>query len=131
MKRILFVDDEPAIRQLAIDMLEGVYEVVTAASLHEAFTQLQQGHFAGIVLDLGLPDSEGWGTLGQLSDFQAANADLTPVMVLTGSLPDGARPRILVQPMLKGATMRRAVFLERINALVAEGERANREFPAE
>ena len=60
MKTILVVDDEPAIVKLARDYLEHAgYAVLTAADGTAALAVIRQRHPDLIVLDLGLPGTDG------------------------------------------------------------------------
>src|SRR5688500_16713049 len=61
-KRLLFVDDEPVIREL-YEALEGVmghgHEVVTACGGEEALKLLTDSKFDVIISDLTMPDMDG------------------------------------------------------------------------
>jgi len=87
---ILIVDDEPFMRDLAARALRGVgYQARTAASGREAL-ELFRRDPAGvqlIVLDLRMPDMDGWATLEALRQIRG---DI-PVLVTSGRLDDGVR----------------------------------------
>jgi PAS domain S-box-containing protein len=60
--RVLFVEDEPLIQQLAAEYLEELgYRVVTVASATDAMNKarLMSGQFDLAVVDIGLPDRKG------------------------------------------------------------------------
>ncbi|MDB5976280.1 MAG: DNA-binding response regulator [Nevskia sp.] len=65
--RILVVDDEPAIRRLLRSTL-GVqdYTVLEAASVAQALEVLAREKFDLIILDLGLPDGDGFEVIKKL-----------------------------------------------------------------
>ena len=58
--RILVVDDEPQIlRFLTYALQAGGYDPVPVACARDALAELEEGAFAAMVLDLGLPDMDG------------------------------------------------------------------------
>jgi len=65
--RILVVDDEPAIRRLLRSTL-GVqdYTVLEAASVAQALELLEREKVDLIILDLGLPDGDGFEVIRKL-----------------------------------------------------------------
>ena len=79
MKTILVVDDEPAIVRLVRDYLEHAgYEVLTAADGTTALATIRRRHPDLIVLDLGLPGTDG------LDVTRAVRRDsTTPIVMLT------------------------------------------------
>jgi two-component system, cell cycle sensor histidine kinase and response regulator CckA len=82
--QVLLVEDSPSdamIVQEALSEVSGVRFAVTHVErLSEALQILGQRRFAVVLLDLSLPDSEGFGTFTQLRD---AASDI-PVVVLSG-----------------------------------------------
>ncbi len=86
--RILVVEDNPAdadfIRELLPATGRAGFPTEAVARLAEAVTRLQGGGIDLILLDLGLPDSQGLATLQRLHSA-AANV---PVVVLTGTDDD-------------------------------------------
>lgn len=80
MKRILVVDDEPAIVTLLQYNLEKEhYDVTTAEDGDTALSLALQQHFDFIILDLMLPGIDG---LEVTKKLRAANLE-TPIMILT------------------------------------------------
>jgi len=76
---ILVVDDEPAIRRFLRTSLKGQgFEVVEAASGAEALEQLRTAKPELVVLDLGLPDLDGFEVIRRIR----AGSTL-PIVVLT------------------------------------------------
>ena len=82
--RVLFVDDDHAARDGYSAYLTGCgYEVLTAATGHEALTLARGRHPDVIVLDLGLPDIDGWEVARRLkADSTTAPV---PIIALTGA----------------------------------------------
>jgi CheY-like chemotaxis protein len=59
--RILLVDDEQTVLDMVRDTLEGCgYTIETAASSSEALAKVRAGSFSLIILDLLLPDMNGF-----------------------------------------------------------------------
>jgi len=78
--RVLIVEDEPALlRALRIDLRARGYEVLTAASGRDALDQAARQPPDAVLLDLGLPDSDGTDIITSLRGWSAA-----PVIVLSG-----------------------------------------------
>ncbi len=80
-QRLLYVDDEDSLRILVKShlTLEG-FEVDTASNGHEAVDILQKQKFDLVLLDLRMPDGDGFEVLR----FMNAHDNHTPVIVLTG-----------------------------------------------
>jgi CheY-like chemotaxis protein len=80
--RVLFVDDDQAARDGYATYLTGCgYDVVTAATGHEALTLAPAADV--IVLDLGLPDIDGWEVSRRLKAGTRTAA--VPIIALTGA----------------------------------------------
>jgi len=77
--RILVIDDEPQIRRLLRTGLPPHgYEVIEASTAAEALRVLPREKPDALVLDLGLPDQDGFAIIGRVR----ATA-LTPILVLS------------------------------------------------
>jgi CheY-like chemotaxis protein len=82
--RILFVDDDHAARDGYSAYLTGCgYDVQTAATGHEALTLAAAWVPDIVVLDLGLPDIDGWEVARQLK--AAPQTAVVPIIALTGA----------------------------------------------
>jgi CheY-like chemotaxis protein len=82
--RVLFVDDDAATRDgYAAHLTSLGYEVVAAATGHRALTVAGTWVPDVIVLDLGLPDVDGWEVARQLKAGAATGA--IPIIAVTGS----------------------------------------------
>jgi DNA-binding NtrC family response regulator len=80
-KRILIVDDDPSVREsLEKILVETGYDVVIATDGVDGETKLGAQAFDLLILDLNMPDRDGWDVLG------CANAThpLLPVIIITG-----------------------------------------------
>jgi two-component system, OmpR family, KDP operon response regulator KdpE len=78
--RVLIVEDEPSLlRALRIDLRARGYEVLTAATGHDALVQASRRPPDVVLLDLGLPDGDGTAVITKLRSWSQA-----PVIVLSG-----------------------------------------------
>jgi DNA-binding response OmpR family regulator len=70
--RILVVDDQEDIREMAQIVLTGAgYEVATAASGGEGLRLLRESAFDLMLLDINMPELDGWATLRLLRADEA------------------------------------------------------------
>lgn len=77
--RILVVDDEPDVRALLVELLEGGgYAVSTAGDGREALRALYVVRPDLVVLDVKMPGMDGWQTLERIRDLTEV-----PVLMLT------------------------------------------------
>ena len=82
--RVLFVDDDSATRAGYTKFLAHFgYQVMPAATGQEALTLASTCAPDVIVLDLGLPDIDGWEVARQLKTGSLTAA--TPIIALTGA----------------------------------------------
>jgi two-component system KDP operon response regulator KdpE len=71
-RRVLVVDDQEDIREMARLVLSGVgYDVATASSGREALRILREAAFDLMLLDINMPDLDGWATLRLLRADEA------------------------------------------------------------
>jgi len=74
-RRVLVVDDQEDIREMARLVLIGAgYEVVTASSGREALTLVRAVSFDLMLLDINMPELDGWATLRLLRADEAHDA---------------------------------------------------------
>jgi DNA-binding response OmpR family regulator len=74
-RRVLVVDDQEDIREMARLVLAGAgYEVVTASSGREALRRARQETFDLMLLDINMPEMDGWATLRLLRADEALDA---------------------------------------------------------
>lgn len=82
---VLIVEDDENLRLTLSDILEDEYEVTSADTIAAATTLITKQHFAIIILDLMLPDGDGYDFCRLLRDQDIT----TPVLMLTArSLED-------------------------------------------
>jgi CheY-like chemotaxis protein len=98
MKRVLVVEDEPAIRALISATLAEDCEVATLGDGSSALASVEQLKPDLILLDVGLPGINGGEVLTRLRD-EPATASI-PIILLTGlEPPEGAVPdAVLLKP---------------------------------
>jgi two-component system, OmpR family, KDP operon response regulator KdpE len=83
--RVLIVEDEPALlRALRINLRARGYDVATATTGREALTEARRRPPDVVLLDLGLPDTDGGEVIRELRAWSAA-----PVIVLSGRAGSG------------------------------------------
>jgi CheY-like chemotaxis protein len=79
--RILVVDDEPHVRDLLKDILEGEgCEVVLAESGREALVSFTNTHFDAVMTDIGMPEMSGWDLAHSIREHNGR----IPIAVITG-----------------------------------------------
>ncbi len=82
--KLLIVEDNPGdlrfISEELADAMDTRFELDVARRLSEARQQVGQGKYDAILLDLGLPDSQGLETITSLQE----HGPIEPVIVLTG-----------------------------------------------
>lgn len=86
MKRILVVDDHRDSLELVREVLSSTFDVVLAHGGAEGLRSLEQEHFDGLMLDLTMPDIDGFDVM----QFVTKNLPDLPVM-LTSALPNVER----------------------------------------
>jgi CheY-like chemotaxis protein len=93
MKRILIVDDEEDIREVARVSLQlvGGWEVLTAPSGSAGVAEAERNRPDAILLDVMMPEMDGPATLAQLQANPATRG--IPVMFLTAKVQQSDRQR--------------------------------------
>jgi two-component system, cell cycle sensor histidine kinase and response regulator CckA len=98
-RHVLFVDDEPSLRKLAVDMLAPMgCRISVCADGQEAveFYQRSQGDIDVVVLDLVMPKIDGKTTFRQLKQIDPA----IKVLLLSGFSIDGDAQQLLKEGAL-------------------------------
>ncbi len=92
-KRVLVVDDEEHIREVALVALEevGGWEVLTASSGYEALAMVQETRPDAILLDAMMPDLDGSDTCSKLQAEESTRS--IPVILLTAKVQPADRRR--------------------------------------
>jgi CheY-like chemotaxis protein len=86
LERILIADDEPAVRQLFVEILRAAgFDVTAIGSGKEALEALRKSKFRLLILDLNMPDLDGFDVLKEVRQTYPG----IPVIVISGYL-DGA-----------------------------------------
>lgn len=89
--RVLVVDDEPAIRALVAKIVERAGHLVdTARDGAEAIEKLDQTEYAVIVLDLMMPNVDGFG----LIDHLKTRPGVKPAVIVVSAGDSGALRRL-------------------------------------
>ena len=84
---ILIVDDEPALQSLVGEILAGDgYETETAGTCAQALERFRTAPADAVLLDVMLPDGDGFSLLGQLREIRDV-----PVLFLSARDEDAAR----------------------------------------
>ena len=100
-RRILIVDDNDDVREVAHRMLEQIgFSVSEADSARAALQQfaVQHRHTDAVLLDLQMPDKDGWQCLHELREI----SDDTLVVICSGFDPSDGTPEFAQQdPALK------------------------------
>lgn len=85
--RILIVDDEPALQSLVTEILtQAGYETISAASCAQALEQVRRAAPDGVLLDVMLPDGDGFSLFGKLRRIRDV-----PVLFLSARDEDEVR----------------------------------------
>jgi DNA-binding response OmpR family regulator len=95
---VLLVDDEPVVlRMLEVNLRIAGFEVRTAGSGHDAILAAGARPPDAVVLDLGLPDQNGWDVLERLRGIEGLSG--VPVLVLSGLDRDAVGERGYAAPV--------------------------------
>jgi CheY-like chemotaxis protein/nitrogen-specific signal transduction histidine kinase len=82
VSQVLLVEDDPQLPQLLASLLHGDNIALTSAkAAAEAFALVREKHFDLILLDIGLPDINGFEVLRQLK--RSPETESIPVIILT------------------------------------------------
>lgn len=151
-EKILIVDDEPTICQMLTTVLSPQFDCISAGSMMEAEGVIERVALALVVIDLGLPDSDGSDTVKRIvsaCDGSKMNRDVAVVAVTGGgdertpgrvfdagandfiSKPTGLSDLVRLRERLDFAIARgrrraseRAFYRDRIDRLMSENARA-------
>ncbi|MGI2335140.1 MAG: response regulator [Dehalogenimonas sp.] len=81
-KTILVVDDDPPIRSVVTHLLNSKYIIIEASDGIQAFQKAYTYHPDLILLDIMMPNMDGYNTLGKLKSDKSTK-DI-PVIMMTG-----------------------------------------------
>jgi len=92
--KILVVDDDPDLQTVLHDLLESEgYAVNDASTCQEALHHSQARTFDAVLLDIGLPDGDGFSVLDQLQQLDPA----PPVIMVTAAAAQEPRLEALAR----------------------------------
>jgi two-component system, cell cycle response regulator DivK len=121
-QQILVVDDSEDMRVLLEQILEGAgYRVVFAADGQASLTQARLYHPDLILMDMSLPDMDGWEAVGHLRKMR--EFQITPIIALTAHVSplEEERARIAGCTAHMGKPFNTRVLLQSITRLLAIG----------
>jgi DNA-binding NtrC family response regulator len=84
-RKILVVDDDPIVLQCCKRVLESEYLVECVPSADDAFDNLEMGYFDLMIMDVKMPDQDGFYLLRKVREKWPLDRYLElPVLVMTG-----------------------------------------------
>jgi CheY-like chemotaxis protein len=123
---ILVVDDEPDIRQLVQLNLElDGHRVLTAGNGNEALAMLEHELPDVMLLDLNMPELDGWAVLQRIKDAGDTDVSQIPVLMLTAYDTADNRVRGGIEGAIRYLTnnfFHRALRLYILSSIVCETE---------
>jgi signal transduction histidine kinase/DNA-binding LacI/PurR family transcriptional regulator/CheY-like chemotaxis protein len=130
-KAILVVDDEPGILAMHTRLLEShlpAYRILTAHDGREALTAMEQAHPDLVLLDLMMPEMDGFEVLERMRDHESSRQ--IPVIVLTAQILAQADMTRLQQGV--AAVLAKGVFsdeevLAHVDSVLARNKRLGSE----
>ncbi|GLC90236.1 response regulator transcription factor [Lysinibacillus piscis] len=78
MKTLLLIDDEPRMLELLTLYLEHTFRCIATPSVTEALTCLREQHIDLVLLDIMMPEMDGWQTCQEIRRFSDV-----PIIMLT------------------------------------------------
>jgi DNA-binding response OmpR family regulator len=123
--RVLVVDDEPAIRALVAKIVERAgHPVDTARDGAEAIEKIEQTQYSVVVLDLMMPNIDGYGLIQHLK----ARAGVKPAVIVV-SAGDSAALRQLDGAMVH-SILRKPFDIDVLGDLITAAVKASEESAA-
>jgi DNA-binding response OmpR family regulator len=124
--RVLVVDDEPAIRALVAKIVERAgYPVDTARDGAEAIEKLEQARYAVMVLDLMMPNIDGYGLIQHLK----ASKGPKPAVIVISAGDSGALRKL--DGSLVHSILRKPFDIDVLGDLISAAAKAAEESAAE
>lgn len=97
MAHILIVEDDPHIRRLiCVNLQARGFEITEAADGKTALQIVYKTALDGLILDIKLPDMEGWDVLHTLMQDERLTA--VPTVIITAGVKDEVTEKILKYP---------------------------------
>ncbi len=120
--RVLVVDDEPAIRALVAKIVERAgHPVDTARDGAEAIEKLDHTQYAVIVLDLMMPNVDGYGLLNHLK----TRPGVKPAVIVVSAGDSGALRRL--DASMVHSILRKPFDIDVLGDLITAAVRASEE----
>ncbi len=124
VKRVLVVDDDPVHRQVMVKILTDVeYEVESAAGGKEALNMARQNPPDAMVLDLMMPEMDGFQVLDEIRQLPEI-CDLPVIVVTAKDLTGNERAQLQgsTRRIIAKGSMDRDLLLEELKASLAKLE---------
>lgn len=84
MKKILLVEDDPFLSSIYKEKLEREgFEVEVAESGRKAIEELPEKNYSLLILDLVLPDIDGWEVLEKVNELKKKNLKDLKIVILS------------------------------------------------
>lgn len=112
--RILHVEDDPGVIQLAMNVLQDIASISVASTVREAGRRLRRGGYDLVILDLVLPDGSGLELLPLLS---IKGKKEVPVVIFTGYEIAEENMKDAAAVLYKGRTSAQEL-INAVNALI-------------
>jgi PAS domain S-box-containing protein len=122
LPRILHVEDEPDIREIVSNLVDGTYQLSAVGTLAEARQRLDREEFDLVILDLGLPDGCGASLLPML----AGNTPPIPVVLFSAKDVDADIASDVAASLVKSKTTNE-LLIDIINTTIAGQPRLAKE----
>ena len=101
-KKILVVDDDPDMRNAITIILESQdYKIITAQDGVEALASLRAEQPDLMILDLLMPNMDGFAVLKTLQDGRWSKYRETPILILSSVREDASRRRYELETALE------------------------------
>ena len=97
---ILLVEDNPVNQALAVRLLQKKgHRVEVAANGREALQKFKSGHFDLVLMDVQMPEMDGFETTAAIRDLEKATGGHMPIIAMTAHAMKGDRERCLAAGM--------------------------------
>ena len=97
-KRILIVDDDPHIQELLyVNLSAAGYDVERASDGNEAVQKVAQHHPDLVILDVTMPEMDGWELCKTLKD----DSELEDLRIIMLTAKDSARDKMIGRDIFK------------------------------
>lgn len=128
-KKILIVDDEPDIVNIVKKMLGSKYDVITAYNGEECIKQAKREHPDIILMDILMPNMDGWETIKNLKSDPELKDILVSMLTALPLTPDDTKNKpihhienYIVKPF------KRETLLKKINEIIESDEETQKIF---